>query len=136
MLEALVITWFTKFTSSEVTSLLRKNVSCAVALSTHGRISSIAVCAIGYWIHSFTAKQLSAVALPKHKGISSTLNAKFHMQASHKSCILWSKLVISDNFRLRRKLKFQKEKYARTTIKDSRLSKKRKRRTEPESSGG
>lgn len=63
MLETLVITWFTKLTSSEVTSLLRNNVSCAVVLSTQGRISSRAVFEVGYWIHSFIATHVSAVTL-------------------------------------------------------------------------
>lgn len=51
MFDTLVMTWLTKLTSSEVTSLLLDKASCPVVLSTQGRISSIVVCSAGNWVH-------------------------------------------------------------------------------------
>lgn len=61
--ETLLMTWLTTLTSWVVTSLLFVMVSCAVMLSTHGRISSNAVWAVGFLTHWFIAIQLSAVTL-------------------------------------------------------------------------
>lgn len=65
--EIFVITWLMTLTNCEVTSLLRIEVSWAVALSTHGRISSKAVWAVGFSTHSFIDTQVSEVTLIQHK---------------------------------------------------------------------
>lgn len=63
MFETLVMTSLIKLTSWAVTSLLRNKVSWVVALSTQGSILSNAVCAVGFWTHSFIATQVSAATL-------------------------------------------------------------------------
>lgn len=57
------MTVLTTLTSLKVTSFDLTKVSCAVALSTHGRMSSSAVWAVGFWTHSSIATHVSATAL-------------------------------------------------------------------------